>query len=631
MTGNRIAHPLLISIANLNMNFRMKSSNNAFLLLALLPVSQFIHRNKRMRGLLEDRLVHECLDFILRPLKTAAQIGIMMSDPLGGRRFCFTPLAAYIVDTPESALLSGVGGKTSSVTMAFYKQFGDDFRHESRTASKTLEQLRAVEQDVDPWDLETYFKVASRFRLNGVHRPFWTDWPMADPSVFLTPEPLHHWHKQFWDHDAKWCINGVGAAELDFRFSVLHPLVGFRHFSEGISSLKQVTGREHREIQRHMVAVIADAVPQDFLIAIRALMDFRYLAQSLVIDEDMCSRIENALQEFHRHKDSIISAGARQGKGRVVINNWYIPKLEFLQSVVPSIRANGVALQWSADGTERAHIDVIKNPSDSCNNQNYESQICRHLDRAEKCRQFNLSTAVRDSGIDLYARFPQSPNHSASDEEDDTSDDDGVHNSIAEATINNLDEVSPLPLSLDGGLRSTVDYFAQAKNVSSRQAAVLPCRTFSTLDAAFHLNRDPSYKQMLIDDVAALFSIPDLREALSDYIQRIDRAEDGYIRALGGRRSGIRGCHLPFTHVQVWKKFRLQNKAYHFPHSPLPSKTINASPPDDGWIMGRYDPVMANLDPDFKWPHSGLKGKIMTSLIFYIVHLPSHLSRPSSC
>jgi hypothetical protein len=112
MTGNRIAHPLLISLANLNMNFRMKSSNHGFLLLALLPVSQFIHRNKRIRGLLADRLVHECLDFILRPLKTAAQIGIMMSDPLGWRRFCYTPLAAYIVDTPESALIAGVGGKT---------------------------------------------------------------------------------------------------------------------------------------------------------------------------------------------------------------------------------------------------------------------------------------------------------------------------------------------------------------------------------------------------------------------------------------------------------------------------------------------------------------------------------------
>jgi hypothetical protein len=45
MTGGRIAHPLLISLANVDMSFRMKASNHIFLLLALLPVPKFIHKN----------------------------------------------------------------------------------------------------------------------------------------------------------------------------------------------------------------------------------------------------------------------------------------------------------------------------------------------------------------------------------------------------------------------------------------------------------------------------------------------------------------------------------------------------------------------------------------------------------
>ena len=453
MTGNRMAHPLLLSLANLNMDFRMKSSNHAFLLLALLPIPSFIHQNKRLRGLLTDRLIHECLDFILELLKTAARVGIMMSDPLGWRRFCFTPLAAYVVDTPESTLLAGVAGKTSSVTMASFKQFGDNFRHEPRTASTTIAQLHAVEAKADPWDLVTYFKAASEFRLNGVHRPFWTDWPMSDPSVFLTPEPLHHWHKAFWDHDARWCINVVGAAELDFRFSVLHQHVGFRHFKQGISSLKQVTGREHREVQRSIVAVIADAVPPNFLIAIRALMDFRYLAQSMEIDEQMCTKIDTALKEFHAHKDSVIAAGGRRGKGHV-IDNWYIPKLEFLQSVVPSIHANGIALQWSADGTERAHIEVIKDPSDFSNNRDYEPQICRHLDRAEKCRQFDLTTAVRDAGIDFRARC-SAAGPSDEDDNDCTS---VASDEIVEMTADLVNQINPI--SAVSGKSLNVDYFA---------------------------------------------------------------------------------------------------------------------------------------------------------------------------
>jgi hypothetical protein len=111
--------------------------------------------------------------------------------------------------------------------------------------------------------------------------------------------------------------------------------------------------------------------------------------------------VEEALAECHKYKTAITSAGGRIGKRSKVIDNWHIPKLEFLQSVVPNIRDNGVAIQWSADVTERAHVTEIKNPTSSTNNQNYEWQICRHLDRAEKCQRFDLATAVHEVYIDF--------------------------------------------------------------------------------------------------------------------------------------------------------------------------------------------------------------------------------------
>ena len=84
----------------------------------------------------------------------------------------------------------------------------------------------------------------------------------------------------FWDHDLKWCVCAVGGTKIVFRFSILQPHVGFRHFAEGISNLKQVTGRDHRDVQRYTVGAIAGAVPQDFLIAIQSVMDFRYCCQA---------------------------------------------------------------------------------------------------------------------------------------------------------------------------------------------------------------------------------------------------------------------------------------------------------------------------------------------------------------
>jgi Plavaka transposase len=129
MTGGRMAHPLLISLANILMGFRAKASNHAYHLLALLPVPKFIHKNKKIHGILENQLIHECLDFVLAPLKKAAEVGIMLSDPLGNRRHVFTPLTAYIADMQEAVALAGIAGKTSHLTTAYYKQFGDNFRH----------------------------------------------------------------------------------------------------------------------------------------------------------------------------------------------------------------------------------------------------------------------------------------------------------------------------------------------------------------------------------------------------------------------------------------------------------------------------------------------------------------------
>ena len=127
MTGGHVTHPLLISLANLFMDFRIKGSNHAFLLLALLPVPKFIYKDQRIHGVLESRMIHKCLDFILKPLKIVAKIGMIMSDPASQACYVFTPLAAYMVDVQEALLLVAVAGKTSHLTMATYKEFGDSF------------------------------------------------------------------------------------------------------------------------------------------------------------------------------------------------------------------------------------------------------------------------------------------------------------------------------------------------------------------------------------------------------------------------------------------------------------------------------------------------------------------------
>ncbi|KAI5996816.1 hypothetical protein EDC04DRAFT_2612673 [Pisolithus marmoratus] len=131
-----------------------------------------------------------------------------------------------------------------------YKDFGDSDHHPPCTTALTLVQLQSIKCNID--EVEWYFATCKDFQLSGVSHPFWCDWLYADPSQFPTPEALHYWHHQFWDHDMQWCKHMLGAGELDFQFSVLPPITGFHHFNQGVMKLKQTTGAalDHSEIPK---------------------------------------------------------------------------------------------------------------------------------------------------------------------------------------------------------------------------------------------------------------------------------------------------------------------------------------------------------------------------------------------
>ena len=105
MTGDCVAHPVLLNLVNIHADVHMKSSNHAFLLVALLPCPKFIARDRGVCGILKNCVNHLCLNIITHPLKLAACAGQMMSDPHGYSHFCFTFLASYMVDTPKATML----------------------------------------------------------------------------------------------------------------------------------------------------------------------------------------------------------------------------------------------------------------------------------------------------------------------------------------------------------------------------------------------------------------------------------------------------------------------------------------------------------------------------------------------
>ncbi|KAF8128259.1 hypothetical protein EV363DRAFT_1400742 [Boletus edulis] len=548
--GSRVAHPLQISLANIKMSVRNKGSSHAFLLLALMPIAQFTHPKSRMCSVLDACLFHQCLDIVLRPLKEAARIGKMMSDPIGNLRYCFTPLMSYIVDMPEA-------------------------------------------------DVDRYFTACEVFRLSGVSHPFWS---------------LHHWYGEFWDHDVCWCIEALGSAEIDFRFSILPHITGLRRFSKGITKLKQVGGQTKQEVQRYIVVIIASAADPDVVIAIRALMEFQYLAQAPAITSVTCDRIHAALQAFHDHKAAIIKGGLRRGQqSKAVLEHWQILKLELLQSVAPSIKQVGSLLQWSADTTEHAHIEVVKDPASMTNNQNYDVQICRCLDRYEKCGLFDTAIALRTA-------------HEPVDSQERELDDDDIEDDErADEEEGNVLEDIWAPKC------QQADLFKIAARLSAAPANSVPrlLHTFVAGSTAIRLNYKPLLRRVPIDTVAEMFKLPDLRVALGDYVNRGGNITQSF-HTFGHQRQSPPGVQLPFKELDVWYKVRLQQKDYYDPSITACTFTVHAQPPDDSASLkyGRYDAAIINTNEQWKWPSSGLQGHNV--IIVHLIMCPTSYRRSTN-
>ena len=127
----------------------------------------------------------------------------------------------------------------------------------------------------------------------------------------------------------------------------------------------------------------------------------------------------------------------------------------------------------------------------------------------------------------------------------------------------------------------TIDYFDVALCLRHSSHMIShPLRTQQcSKNTVFHLNCDPSYKKMMIDEVASKFNLPDFRAAIGDYmIRQAGQQGESFVKMVDDCRHSSQGCMLPFTHVGVWNRVRLQLKSYHALHDPLPVHTINAYP-----------------------------------------------------
>ncbi|PSR92369.1 hypothetical protein PHLCEN_2v4721, partial [Hermanssonia centrifuga] len=150
----------------------------------------------------------------------------------------------------------------------------------------------------------------------------------------------------------------------------------------GITSLSQLTGREHGDICYILLGLIIDMrLPNGLssgplVRAVRALMDFLYLAQYPIHSDESLAAMEDALQRFHDNKDIFIVLG--------VCTDFNLPKLHFLCHYLLFIYRFGTTDNFNTEYTERLHIDFAKEAYCASNCKDEYPQMTLWLEQKEK-------------------------------------------------------------------------------------------------------------------------------------------------------------------------------------------------------------------------------------------------------
>ncbi|KAL1717167.1 hypothetical protein EV715DRAFT_203825 [Schizophyllum commune] len=353
---NKSAYPVYMTIGNIPKEVRRKPSTRAYVLLGYLPTSRLSHiKNKAARRRCLANLFHTCLRRIVRPLKSAGLEGVNMATADGVVRRMHPIYACYIGDYPEQVLCACVKsgdcaqcGESNATLGEFDRAKADGLRDGYRKLEPVLNILNTYDEDP-----VGYVSRCKSIGLRPIVKPFWQDLPFAHPFRAITPDVLHQLYQGVVKHLVAWVVEVFGAAEVDARCRRMPPNHNIRIFMDGISSLSFVTGQTHDEICRVLLGLVLD-IPLPgraharVVRAVRAILDFLYLAQYPIHTDESLRQMNDALESFHREKDF------------------------------------GTTDNFNTQYTERLHIDFAKDAYAATNKKEEFAQMTIWLERKEK-------------------------------------------------------------------------------------------------------------------------------------------------------------------------------------------------------------------------------------------------------
>jgi hypothetical protein len=318
---------------------------------------------------------------ILEPLIEAGTNGCLMANGNGVIHRAHTIYACFIGDYPEQVQCTCVVTGDCVQCPTPRNELGEFDAADAASLWRPLAPLLAAlkKDDKDP---VRYRQLAQANRVKPLIAPFWKNLPHFNVYQSITPDVLHQMYQGVIKHIISWATEACGRAEIDARCRRLPPNHNIHLFLKGITTLSRVSGKEHAKMCQILLGLVINiSLPNNLfniplIRAIRAILDFLYLAQYPVHTSETLKLMEDSLANLHQHKHIFVQLGLR--------DNFNIPKLHFISHYVRCIKLFGTTDNFNTEYTERLHIDLAKDAYHATNYKDEYTQMTRWLEQKEK-------------------------------------------------------------------------------------------------------------------------------------------------------------------------------------------------------------------------------------------------------
>ncbi|KAH9043546.1 hypothetical protein EDB83DRAFT_2227861 [Lactarius deliciosus] len=386
---NKEAYPVYMGIGNIPKDVRRKPSRYAQMLIGYIPTTKLAGiTNMAARRRAVANLFHSCMEKVLGPIHAYGETGIAMLSGDGTWRRCHPIFATFVGDYPEQGLVTCTRYGRCPKCLVPADQLGNYTNFPARNHVEMVDTYMSASEDI-----RRFRAVCHEVGLKALFRPFWNAFPLVDIFLSITPDVLHQLLQGVVKHVKAWLIAIFGTAEIDARCRSLPPNHHITLFPKGITTLSRISGKEHKNICRFLIGLIIDLaipggqLPSRVIRAVRALLDFVYLAQYPSHTSQTLQRLEECLARFHENKDVFIDLGVRR--------HMRIPKLHSLLHYRSSITLFGTTDNYNTEQSERLHIDFTKDAYRATNRKDEYTQMTAWLERREKVRMHTAFVELR--------------------------------------------------------------------------------------------------------------------------------------------------------------------------------------------------------------------------------------------